>query len=240
MTHPAITIVKDPKSQTFTSGGTAHFKITVTNSGDVTLTDVTVSDPLSTDCDRNLGTLGVGQSKSYTCSKTNVTGAFENVATATGKPPTGASVKATDHANINVESFVPPLKPKIAIVKSPKHQTVTTDLKSAKTATGATNTTVKYGTADFTIKVTNTGNTPLHSVKVSDPLSPNCNKSLGSLGVGKSKTYSCTKPTVTRAFTNVATATGIDSKGKKVTATDHADVAVTTKTTSTSGAQFTG
>src|SRR5262249_37752922 len=72
-THPAIDIVKDPKAQTIGQGGTATFKITVTNTGDVTLTDVTVTDPNSPDCNRNLGTLNVGQSKSYTCTKNNVT-----------------------------------------------------------------------------------------------------------------------------------------------------------------------
>ena len=46
VTHPAISVVKDPKSQTVTVGNKATFKITVTNTGDVALTNVTVSDPL--------------------------------------------------------------------------------------------------------------------------------------------------------------------------------------------------
>jgi len=81
-THPAIEIVKDPKSQTIGEGDKATFKITVTNSGDVTLTDVQVTDPLSPQCNRNLGTLDVGQSKSYSCTRDNVKADFENVATA--------------------------------------------------------------------------------------------------------------------------------------------------------------
>src|SRR5205085_2941084 len=47
VSHPAISIVKDPKSQTVTVGNTATFKITVTNTGDVALTDVTVTDARS-------------------------------------------------------------------------------------------------------------------------------------------------------------------------------------------------
>ena len=50
--HPAIAIVKNPKSQTVAKGGTATFTITVTNTGDVTLTDVHVDDPLSPNCNR--------------------------------------------------------------------------------------------------------------------------------------------------------------------------------------------
>ena len=50
---PAIAIVKNPKSQTvFGSGGTARFTITVTNVGNTVLTNVTVTDPLSPNCNR--------------------------------------------------------------------------------------------------------------------------------------------------------------------------------------------
>jgi uncharacterized repeat protein (TIGR01451 family) len=239
-THPAISIVKDPKTQSIGVGGTATFTIKVTNTGDVTLTDVTVNDPLSTGCNKNLGTLAVGQSKSYTCTKDNVTANFQNVATATGKPPTGARVSAKDNANVGVAPFTPPQHPAIGVSKNPKSQTVTTELKTTTTTTGANKTTVTYGNAKFTITVTNTGDVALHGVKVSDPLSPNCNKGLGTLAPHASKTYSCNKPAVTSNFTNVATATGISPKGVHVHATDSANVKVTTKTTSTSGAKFTG
>jgi uncharacterized repeat protein (TIGR01451 family) len=239
-TRPAIDIVKDPKAQTFKEGGTATFKITVTNTGDVTLTDVTVTDPKSPDCDRNLGTLGVGQSKSYTCTKKNVTAAFENVATASGKPPTGARVSANDNANVKVQAFIPPQHPHIAIRKDPNNQTVTTKLTTETTSTGANKTTVTYGDAHFTIKVTNTGDVALHAVQVTDPLSPSCNKSLGTIAPHKSRTYTCTMTAVTSNFTNLATATGTSPKGVKVHASDTANVKVTTKTESSSGAKFTG
>ncbi len=238
--HSSIGIVKDPASQTIGQGGTAKFTITVTNTGDTTLSDVKVSDPLSTGCDKSLGTLAVGQSKSYSCTKTNVSADFENVATATGKPPTTAVVKATDHAQINVQAFVPPQHPKIAIVKSPKSQTLTTKLHTVNAANGSSNTIVTYGTAHFTIKVTNTGDVTLHNVKVTDPSSPGCDKAIGALASHASKTYSCTRSTVRSNFTNVATAHGTSPKGKQVEATDHAKVTVKVKTTSTSGAKFTG
>ena len=242
VSHPAIDIVKDPKSQSIAEGGTAHFKITVTNTGDVTLSNVTVTDPLSTDCNHSLGTLTVGQSKSYTCTKQNVSANCQNVATATGNPPTGSAVKATDHANIQVAPFkpAPAQHPKIKIVKSPKSQTLTTQITTSKTASGANKTTVHYGTANFSIKVTNTGDVTLHNVKVGDPLSPGCSKNLGTMAAGQSKTYTCDRSTVSSNFTNVATATGTSPKGVKVHSTDHANVTVKVKTTSTSGAQFTG
>src|SRR5262249_22499995 len=58
--HPAITIAKDPEAQTIAKGGTATFAITVTNTGDVALTNVMVSDPATLDCARAIGTLAPG------------------------------------------------------------------------------------------------------------------------------------------------------------------------------------
>ena len=237
---PAIAIVKSPKTQTIGTGATAAFMITVTNTGKVTLTDVTVTDPRSPGCDRNLGTLAAAAAKNYMCTRPDVKKNFTNVATATGKPPTGKDVKASDHANVKVAPFTPPQRPQIAIVKTPKLQTLTTRITKTKNAHGAIATAVTYGTADFTIKVTNTGNTILEAVKVTDALSPDCNRGLGDLAPGASRTYACMTASVKRNFTNVAIADGTSPKGTKVTALDHAVVKVTVKTTSTAGAKFTG
>jgi uncharacterized repeat protein (TIGR01451 family) len=128
--HPAISIIKNPKSQTVTSGGTATFEITVTNTGDVPLTNVTVTDALAPDCNRSLGTLQPGQSAPpYTCTRPNVTLSFDNVAIATGTPPVGPAVTATDTAPVTVTApFTPPTTkpkpkpkpPKVVTKKKPK------------------------------------------------------------------------------------------------------------------------
>jgi uncharacterized repeat protein (TIGR01451 family) len=239
-THPAIAIVKDPASQTVAVGGTATFTITVTNTGDVALSDVTVTDPLSADCGRSLGTLDAGQSKTYTCTRSDVTAGFVNVAAASGKPPAGPAVEASDHATVTAKPFVPPARPAIRIVKSPKSQALTTKVTDTTTASGATKTAVHYGTAVFTIAVTNDGNVALHGVAVHDPSSPGCDHLVGSLAPGASREYSCTRAAVAAGYTNVATADGISPTGTKVTASDHADVTVKVKTTSTSAPKFTG
>ena len=119
VTHPAISIVKDPNSQTVTSGGTATFTITVLNTGDVTLTDVTVTDARSPDCDRTIGTLTPGQSVSYKCTKPNVTADFDNVAIATGHAGS-TTVTAQDTAHVNAKAPFVPKKPKIVSHKKPK------------------------------------------------------------------------------------------------------------------------
>jgi len=67
---------------------------------------VSVSDALAPDCDRaNLGTLVPGASTSYTCTKTNVTAGFTNVAVATGTAPDGttpSSVTDNDDAVVSL------------------------------------------------------------------------------------------------------------------------------------------
>ncbi|MDQ1425131.1 MAG: large repetitive protein, partial [Acidimicrobiaceae bacterium] len=121
---PAIGIVKNPKGQTVAVGGTATFSITVTNIGNVTLTNVTVSDPLTTSCNRTktdipaLASMAPGASITYTCTKTNVRAAFDNVATATGTPPSGPNVTASDTAPVKTKALTPAKKKKA--VKSNK------------------------------------------------------------------------------------------------------------------------
>jgi uncharacterized repeat protein (TIGR01451 family) len=90
------------------AGGTAKFRITVTNTGDVTLTDVTVNDPRSPNCNKILGVLTAGASRTYACTRTNVSTGFTNIAKATGTPPTGADVSDNDSALVKASPLTPP------------------------------------------------------------------------------------------------------------------------------------
>jgi len=122
---PAIAIVKNPKSQTVAQGGTATFTITVTNAGNTVLTNVTVTDPLSPNCSRTsaqipaLASMAPGATVTYTCTRPNVRGNFDNVATATGTPPSGPNVTASDTAPVKVK-VLKPVKKKVKKKKKPK------------------------------------------------------------------------------------------------------------------------
>jgi uncharacterized repeat protein (TIGR01451 family) len=132
---PAIAIVKNPKGQTVAVGGTATFNITVTNAGNTVLTDVHVEDPLTPDCNRTkaqipaLASMDPGATVTYTCVLRNVRASFNNVATATGTPPLGPNVTATDTAPVKTKALTPPKKktpkkkkktPKVVSHKKPK------------------------------------------------------------------------------------------------------------------------
>ena len=76
--------------------------------------------------------------------------------------------------------------PAVAISKQPAYQMVTSGSH-----------------ADFSITVTNTGNTALTGVTVADPLTPSCAKTLPDLAPAASTSYACSA-TATADFVNVA------------------------------------
>jgi uncharacterized repeat protein (TIGR01451 family) len=211
--NPAISVSKTPHSQTVAFAGTVTFTIGVKNSGDATLTDVHVTDAQAPGCARTkadlpqLASMAPGDELSYSCTVASVTANFTNVAVAIGTPPVGPDVSASDSAAVTVGPPPPPVThPAISIVKNPKSQTVT-----------------KGGEAIFTITVTNTGDVALTNVAVSDPRSPDCNRTIGTLAAGASVTYTCVRANVQASFDNVAVATG-QAGSRTVTAQDTAPV----------------
>ncbi len=200
---PGVTISKTPDTQSVAPNGTANFTITVTNTGDADLSNVTVSDPLSPDCGSVVGLLAVGASSSYACSLTNVTSGFTNTATVTAQDPTGGSVSDSDTAEVLL------LAPSVGIAKNTTTPTI-----------------VSGGVATFSITVTNNGDAPLNTISVSDPIAPLCDTTIATLAVGEFSTYTCNSEVATADFTNTADVTAYDPVGNELTASDTADVAV--------------
>jgi hypothetical protein len=126
--HPAIAIVSSPKLQTLETKivakldartqapkpalvlGTAKFRMTLTNAGPGKLIGVTVSDPLSPDCNRKIGTLAAGAAIEYFCSAANVGRDYTNTVTASGRSADDARVLTQAHATSYVK--VKPKRPK--------------------------------------------------------------------------------------------------------------------------------
>lgn len=199
ITGPAIDIQKTPDTQDAALGGTVTFTITVTNLGNVTLNNVTVTDPLAPNCDRNLGTMLTTAVQTYTCTSAPITANMTNTATVTGTPAAGAAPTDFDTANVVLVNAA------LTINKTPDTQTLNP---------GAT--------ANFTVTVTNSGIVPLANVTVADPLAPACNRNIGAMLPGATTTYNCALANIPGTFTNVATVTGALNGGSLVTASDTA------------------
>ena len=102
---PSIDIQKTPDNQTIASGGTASFTITVTNTGNVPLTSVTVTDPAAPNCNKAIGALAAGATyPAYSCTLANVTAGLTNTANVVGTAPNEQQVTDSDTAVVTIQS----------------------------------------------------------------------------------------------------------------------------------------
>ena len=216
--NPAIEIIKDGTFEDENGDGfgdvgeTISYTLDVENTGNVTLTNVDVSDPLITvDCGTFDGTLDVGESiqctGSYVVTQADIdAGSRDNLATATGDCPDDddPSTSEEDCAEDEDDDDEPlPQNPAIEIIKDGTFEDENGD------GFGDVGETISY-----TLDVENTGNVTLTNVDVSDPLiTVDCGTFDGTLDVGES--IQCTGSyVVTQADIdagsrdNLATATG--------------------------------
>ncbi len=213
---PAITLDKQAGVPTGdTAGSTIAYTFLVTNTGNVTLTGVTVDDPLVGAVSCPVTTLAPGASTTctatYTLTQADVdAGTVDNSATATGTPPTGADVTATDTTST-------PIAPDPAITLD----------KQAGVPSGS----AAGDTIDYTFLVTNTGNVTLDPVSIDDPTTNPVTCPVTTLAPGASTTctasYTLTQADVDSGhIANTATVTGTDPNGTDVTATDSTDTPI--------------
>ncbi len=218
---PAITIDKNDNdngddTQQVAHNGAAVYKVTVVNTGKVSLTNVVVSDAVSPNCARsaaqtrnmyNGNTFDPGESFTYTCTETGVKTSHGSTASVVGKPINNtANVSDSDSTNVTVKDA-----PAIKIVK---------DDNDNKDDTQQVN---EGGTATYTVVVTNTGVSPLKNVVISDSKSPNCARSaaqtkalIGGNGIlqpGKSFSYTCTETNVVNSHSTTASVTAKSTIG---------------------------
>ncbi len=213
---PAITLTKTAGTPTgMTAGSTILYTFVVTNTGNVTLTTVGVSDPKVGPVTCPVATLAPGASttctKSYTLTQADVdAGTVNNTATATGTPPTGAAVTASSTVST-------------PITRTPA---ITFD-KQAGTPSGS----AAGSTLTYSFVVTNTGNVTLTAVGVTDAKvgAITCSPTTLAPGAGAtcSKTYTLTQADVDSGHVaNTATAAGTPPTGGPTTATDSTDTPI--------------
>ncbi len=202
------------------AGDKINYTFSVTNTGNVTLTNVTISDtvggitltgspiaslaPGATDDDTYTGT--------YTLTQADVdAGTFTNTANVTATPPTGDNVTDTDDDTQDL----PPV-PSISLIKAG-----TLDLGANSQADAGDQVT-------YAFTVENTGNVTLSDITIDDiipgvsftggPISLDPGESDGDTFTGS---YTLTQDDVdSGSFTNTATVTGTTPKGAEVTDSD--------------------
>lgn len=109
---PSINIEKSPDLQAIPPNGTAVFTVTIQNTGDITLTEIAVSDAVAPNCARVAGALddlGPGASTSYTCELT-VANNLVNSAEVTARPlvggePSDPVVSDSDTAEVRIANI---------------------------------------------------------------------------------------------------------------------------------------
>ncbi|MDF2159443.1 gliding motility-associated C-terminal domain-containing protein, partial [Algoriphagus sp. CAU 1675] len=174
---PSIDLLKiADREEVLLAGDEIVYTLTVTNTGNVTLTGVTVSDPL-TGLDHAVGTLGVGESvaipTSYVVTQDDVdAGEIVNVAAAAGTSPAGTEV--SDEAEEVVTA-----------IQNPDIEIDITDNDANITEDGEEIT--------YTITVTNTGNVTLTDVTIVDT-ETGLVINVGELKPGESKSVDTTYP----------------------------------------------
>ncbi|UOX87401.1 hypothetical protein MUY14_37655 [Amycolatopsis sp. FBCC-B4732] len=197
--HPAVAITRSAEPTLVRHGDTVTSTITVTNTGDSPLREVSVADQLAPDCTKSWERLEPQAKQTYSCTEIAGDADFAATAKVTATDATNRPVTAT--AGVPVEVIHPAV-------------TITNDAAPAQVRQG--------DTVTFTLVVANTGDVPLADVSVVDSRTPACAHSIGTLLPGATQRHSCKVAAGTDNFVSSATATGTDPTNRQVSATDDA------------------
>ena len=229
--NPHMTITKTTvgaeEGHIYKLGEVINYKITATNDGNLTLTNVKVEDALTGNVGENaftIDTLAPDEAQTfdvrYVVTENDVLeGKVINNATGTATDPTDPDEPKTPVTPGEKEDPIETPNPSLAVVKT-----------SDKTGV------VKLGeTITYTITVTNNGNVTINDIEVTDELTGNTGDNaftIDRLAVGETKqftaTYTVTEDDILEGIiVNRATATGKDPRNEEVT--DDGEVRVDTE-----------
>ncbi|SNS81201.1 conserved repeat domain-containing protein, partial [Belliella buryatensis] len=199
--NSAISLAKSAdKSVVTMAGEEVVYTLTVTNTGNTTLTDVMLVDEML-EVSENVGTLLPGQSVSrdytYTVTQSDIdNGSIVNVASTTGEDPNGDMPEDDATVTVDVDQ-----NSAISLAKSADKSVVT----------------VAGEEVVYTLTVTNTGNTTLTDVMLVDEMlevSENVGTLLPGQSVSRDYTYTVTQSDIDNgSIVNVASTTGEDPNG---------------------------
>lgn len=213
-----------------TSGSTVFWRVSITNTGGVALTNIVTNDAGNADCAGNVtaGPLQPGQVTAYSCQSDDVTQATANTASATGTPPSGPDVtSATSSASVTITSGTTDPNAGISVLVQVCTLVVLTSCDPGNAADWAASATVYTSTIRWRVVITNTGTDPLTDISATTSLPPtesDCggDVSAGPLNAGGVIDYECETDNVTppATFTQTLTASGFPPTGPFITSTD--------------------
>ncbi len=193
---PAIAIDKEALTPIVTAGGEADFRITVTNTGEVDLYRVEVTDDTTATCARTEPKLKAGEKVVHECSGPAGEESFTNVAEVTASlvdeeclpgwvtPP---CVSDRDEARVEV------VEPELIIRKTPENDLVEPG-----------------GIATFRFTLINRSTIDIEDVVVEDETFPECSRDIGTIEAGETTGYTCdiVVPAGSDRIVNVANVSG--------------------------------
>ncbi|VAW36772.1 hypothetical protein MNBD_CHLOROFLEXI01-3067 [hydrothermal vent metagenome] len=171
--HPAIAVSQVISPEVMLLNSDFSVEITVENSGDTYLSNVSVKNDVFLDCDREAGTLpdlDLGESVTYSCEAANAALEMENSAVATAVTTEIEYVVEATHV---VSPTI--IEPLISLTVNP----VSISLTEGESVT-------------FILTVTNSSNTALTNVQIASLQITGCNLTLGSLDATETAVFNCT------------------------------------------------
>ena len=221
----AITLTNIPSVSTFTAVGTpVGFTLAITNTGNVTLSDVNLTDPNATigTCTPTLPAASLAPGQSIVCEAVHTVtqtdldaGSIVTVGSTTGKDPSGSSVTATTPGT----------------VAAAQTKTLTVTANAAAPTFDTLGKAVTYA-----ITFTNNGNVTLRAVTLSDPnvVLGTCRPLLPVASLAPGATVACTATHVVTqsdldagSVTTTAVAAGTDPNGVSVSGSASTNVNAT-------------
>uniref|UniRef100_UPI0030EE9F02 beta strand repeat-containing protein n=1 Tax=Ascidiimonas meishanensis TaxID=3128903 RepID=UPI0030EE9F02 len=214
-------------------GDTINYVFTVTNTGNVPVTNITVTDPLVTVIGGPLVSLAAGASDNttftatYTITQADIdAGSFTNSATVFGEDPNGNPLTSLsddpdDATDTDSDSDGNPDDPTVTTILQQPELTIT----KVDTLNDGGDGRIDVGdTINYVFRVSNSGNVTLTNIVITDPLVTVTSGSLAILAPGTTNvgaftaTYTITQADIDAgSFTNRATVTGEDPNNNPVT-----------------------
>jgi uncharacterized repeat protein (TIGR01451 family) len=199
---PALSIQKTVAEGSYDAvGDVLNYTIVVTNTGNVTLPNVVVVDPL-TGLNQTIASLAPTASQSFNTSYTIVQPDLDNGSVANTASASSGSVSVSDQVTVNA-------------VQSPALSIQKTVAEGSYDAVG--------DVLNYTIVVTNTGNTTLSNVVVVDPLT-GLNQTIASLAPTASQSFNTSYTIVQSDLDNGSVANTASASSGSVSVSDQVTV----------------